>query len=61
MDMPSRRCLTLLLTSAPCAGKSTIADMLERHLTGHRTRVIVVRETATALILSGGSGMGPIE
>jgi hypothetical protein len=61
MDAGPRRFMTLLLTGAPCAGKSTIADMLERRLTGHHTRVIVVREVATALILAGGGRMEPIE
>ena len=44
--------MTLLLTGAPCAGKSTIASLLGQLLSHPDTKIIIAPETATALILA---------
>ena len=59
--------MTLLLTGAPCAGKSTIASLLGRLLSQPDTKIIIAPETATALILAqecaeaDSEPMGPLE
>lgn len=52
--MEGRGYMTLLLTGAPCAGKSTIASLLGKLLAQSDTKVIIAPETATALILAQG-------
>ena len=59
--MPPRRSITLLLTGAPCSGKSTLAGLIEQHLAETDARVVVVRETATARILGSDATVTPIE
>jgi energy-coupling factor transporter ATP-binding protein EcfA2 len=59
--MPPRRSITLLLTGAPCSGKSTLAGLIEQHLAETDAKVVVVRETATARILGSDATVTPIE
>jgi hypothetical protein len=59
--MPPRRSITLLLTGAPCSGKSTLAGLIEQHLAETDAKVVVVCETATAQILGSDATVTPIE